>query len=114
MFCVVSQGASAFSVIRTSSHGAKALYASTIETSTEEATFMTGSSVSGMTAGLKTIFTTEEIDAIIPHKYPFALVDKVVSYEKGKRAVGIKCVTKVRLLIAVSQILHDKLMEDSI
>ena len=30
---------------------------------------------------------------ILPHRYPFALVDKVVEYEAGKRAVGIKCVT---------------------
>lgn len=42
-----------------------------------------------------TIFTSEQIDAILPHRYPFALVDKVVEYEAGKSAVGVKCVTKV-------------------
>ena len=37
--------------------------------------------------------TNEEIAKILPHRYPFLLVDKVVEFEPGKRAVGIKCVT---------------------
>ena len=36
------------------------------------------------------------IMSILPHRYPFALVDKVIEFEAGKRAVGIKSVTKVR------------------
>ena len=56
---------------------------------------MGGSAISGLTSSLKTVFTSEQIDAILPHRYPFALVDKVVEYEAGKRAVGIKSVTKV-------------------
>lgn len=51
--------------------------------------------ISALTKDLKTIFTTEQIDEILPHRYPFALVDKVIEYEAGKRAVGVKCVTKV-------------------
>lgn len=35
----------------------------------------------------------EEIKALIPHRYPFLLVDKVVELEAGKSAVGIKNVT---------------------
>lgn len=40
----------------------------------------------------------EEIDAttimkILPHRYPFLLVDRVISMEEGRRAVGIKNVT---------------------
>lgn len=54
-----------------------------------------GKDVSALTESVKTIFTTEDIDRILPHRYPFALVDKVVEYEAGKSAVGIKCVTKV-------------------
>ena len=46
--------------------------------------------------GTKAIFTSEDIDKILPHRYPFALVDRVVSYEAGKSAIGIKSVTKVR------------------
>jgi 3-hydroxyacyl-[acyl-carrier-protein] dehydratase len=45
--------------------------------------------------GTKAIFTSEDIDKILPHRYPFALVDRVVSYEAGKSAIGIKSVTKV-------------------
>lgn len=35
----------------------------------------------------------KEIQNIIPHRYPFLLVDKIVEIEYGKRAVGIKNVT---------------------
>lgn len=42
---------------------------------------------------VKTIYTTEEIYALLPHRYPFALVDRIIDYVPGKRAVGIKNVT---------------------
>ncbi|OPJ56065.1 3-hydroxyacyl-ACP dehydratase FabZ [Alkalithermobacter paradoxus] len=35
----------------------------------------------------------DEIKKIIPHRYPFLLVDKILELEPGKRAVGIKNVT---------------------
>lgn len=34
-----------------------------------------------------------EIMAMLPHAYPFLLVDRIVEIEPGKRAVGIKNVT---------------------
>jgi 3-hydroxyacyl-[acyl-carrier-protein] dehydratase len=34
-----------------------------------------------------------DIQNIIPHRYPFLLVDKIVEIEYGKRAVGIKNIT---------------------
>jgi 3-hydroxyacyl-[acyl-carrier-protein] dehydratase len=34
-----------------------------------------------------------QIKEIIPHRYPFLLVDKIIEIEEGKRAVGIKNVT---------------------
>ena len=34
-----------------------------------------------------------QIKKIIPHRYPFLLVDKIVELEEGKRAVGIKNVS---------------------
>ncbi|WP_078543476.1 3-hydroxyacyl-ACP dehydratase FabZ [Litchfieldia alkalitelluris] len=34
-----------------------------------------------------------EIKEIIPHRYPFLLVDRILEIEEGKRAVGIKNVT---------------------
>ena len=35
----------------------------------------------------------EEIKQIIPHRYPFLLVDAIEDYEPGQYAVGYKCVT---------------------
>jgi UDP-3-O-[3-hydroxymyristoyl] N-acetylglucosamine deacetylase/3-hydroxyacyl-[acyl-carrier-protein] dehydratase len=35
----------------------------------------------------------QEILKILPHRYPFLLVDRVIEIEKGKRAIGIKNVT---------------------
>ncbi len=35
----------------------------------------------------------DEIEQIIPHRYPFLLIDRVVEIEVGKRATGIKNVT---------------------
>jgi 3-hydroxyacyl-[acyl-carrier-protein] dehydratase len=34
-----------------------------------------------------------EITKIIPHRYPFVLVDRIIELEEGKRAVGIKNVS---------------------
>lgn len=35
----------------------------------------------------------EQIKEIIPHRYPFLLVDQILEVEEGKRAIGIKNVT---------------------
>jgi 3-hydroxyacyl-[acyl-carrier-protein] dehydratase len=34
-----------------------------------------------------------DIQGIIPHRYPFLLVDKITDIEYGKKATGIKNVT---------------------
>lgn len=39
------------------------------------------------------ILTATEIQAIIPHRYPMLLVDRIIELEPMKRAVGIKSVT---------------------
>ena len=36
---------------------------------------------------------SNQIQEIIPHRYPFQLVDKIVECEPGKSAKGIKCVS---------------------
>ncbi|MEG1432202.1 3-hydroxyacyl-ACP dehydratase FabZ [Eubacterium sp.] len=36
---------------------------------------------------------SNEIQQIIPHRYPFLLVDRITDYEAGKWARGIKCVS---------------------
>ena len=39
------------------------------------------------------IFDTEAIQKILPHRYPFLLVDRIVELELDKKVVGIKMVT---------------------
>jgi 3-hydroxyacyl-[acyl-carrier-protein] dehydratase len=39
------------------------------------------------------MLNAEQIQAILPHRYPFLLVDRVIDMEVGKRAVGLKNVT---------------------
>lgn len=40
-----------------------------------------------------TVFSVEEVMKILPHRYPFLLIDRVIAYEPGKRAVAIKNVS---------------------
>ena len=35
----------------------------------------------------------DEIEKILPHRYPFLLIDRIVDGEEGKWAKGIKCVS---------------------
>lgn len=39
------------------------------------------------------MLTAEQIQKIIPHRYPFLLVDRITEIEEGKRVVGLKNVT---------------------
>lgn len=39
------------------------------------------------------VFTNVDIQKILPHRYPFLLVDKITEFEEGKRIKGIKNVT---------------------
>ena len=42
----------------------------------------------------ETVLTTRDIEALIPHRWPFLLVDRIVEYEpEAKRIVGQKAVT---------------------
>jgi 3-hydroxyacyl-[acyl-carrier-protein] dehydratase len=44
-------------------------------------------------APVKTTYAAEEIHALLPHRYPFALVDRITEYIPGKRATGLKNVS---------------------
>jgi 3-hydroxyacyl-[acyl-carrier-protein] dehydratase len=44
-------------------------------------------------APVKTDYSAEEIYALLPHRYPFALVDRIVNYIPGQRATGLKNVS---------------------
>ena len=39
------------------------------------------------------VFDIAHVKSVLPHRYPFLLVDKVIEFEAGKRAVGVKKVT---------------------
>jgi len=39
------------------------------------------------------ILNSNQIQKIIPHRYPFLFVDRIDELEVGKRAVGVKCVS---------------------
>jgi len=39
------------------------------------------------------VLDVQEIQKIIPHRYPFLLVDRIIELEEGKRVVGLKNVS---------------------
>jgi 3-hydroxyacyl-[acyl-carrier-protein] dehydratase len=39
------------------------------------------------------VLDATQIQALIPHRYPFLLVDRIIELEPGKRAVGLKHVS---------------------
>ncbi|QTQ07874.1 3-hydroxyacyl-ACP dehydratase FabZ [Macrococcoides canis] len=42
---------------------------------------------------METLLTYDEIKKIIPHRYPFLLIDRIIELEEGKRCTGIKQVS---------------------
>lgn len=49
--------------------------------------------LNGNEASSQTQFTIQEIRELLPHRYPFALVDRIIDFQPGKSAVGLKNVT---------------------
>lgn len=41
----------------------------------------------------KNAILIEEIQKLLPHRYPFLLIDRIIDYVPGKSAIGIKNVT---------------------
>jgi hypothetical protein len=39
------------------------------------------------------VLTSDQIAGLLPHRYPFALVDRVIAHEPGVSAIAIKNVT---------------------
>uniref|UniRef100_A0A1S6K7Y0 3-hydroxyacyl-[acyl-carrier-protein] dehydratase n=1 Tax=Gambierdiscus excentricus TaxID=986170 RepID=A0A1S6K7Y0_9DINO len=48
---------------------------------------------SGLTEGVPLVMDNVAVAKVLPHRYPFLLVDKVVAFEPGKKIVGVKNVT---------------------
>jgi 3-hydroxyacyl-[acyl-carrier-protein] dehydratase len=42
---------------------------------------------------IKTTFNVQEIAELLPHRYPFALVDRIIDFVPNQKAVGIKNVS---------------------
>src|SRR5215467_12143514 len=40
-----------------------------------------------------TVLDITQIQTILPHRYPFLLVDRIIEYEPGKRVIGLKNVS---------------------
>jgi 3-hydroxyacyl-[acyl-carrier-protein] dehydratase len=53
--------------------------------------------------------TLEEIQQVIPHRYPFLLIDRILIHELGKRTVGLKNVT-VNEAVLAGQGTHELVM----
>lgn len=49
--------------------------------------------MSHITTETKTVLNVEDIHKLLPHRYPFALVDRIIDYVPGQKATGIKNVT---------------------
>ncbi|MBC1222953.1 3-hydroxyacyl-ACP dehydratase FabZ [Nostoc sp. UCD121] len=65
----------------------------TIDPNTSTSTELQGINETAIASEIKTTFTSEEIQKLLPHRYPFLLVDKIIDYVPGKKAVGVKNVT---------------------
>jgi 3-hydroxyacyl-[acyl-carrier-protein] dehydratase len=39
------------------------------------------------------VLTVQQIEKILPHRFPFLLVDRIIALDPGKSAVGVKCVS---------------------
>ncbi|GAB4524416.1 MAG: 3-hydroxyacyl-ACP dehydratase FabZ [Pleurocapsa sp.] len=54
---------------------------------------VTDSASNNQTTTDKKTLTIQEIHQLLPHRYPFALVDRILDYVPGEKAVGLKNVT---------------------
>lgn len=59
----------------------------------EEGTWMGAEKYSALTGDVPLVKDNVDVAKILPHRYPFLLVDKIIEFEPGKRAVGVKNVT---------------------
>ena len=48
----------------------------------------------------------QEIMRILPHRYPFLLLDRIVELRPGKMVVGIKTLVSMSLILPVTQPAH--------
>lgn len=46
-----------------------------------------------MSETLSVVFESKDIEKILPHRYPFLLIDRIISLEKNKKITGLKNIT---------------------
>ena len=46
-----------------------------------------------MSAEEKVVYDIQAIQEILPHRYPFLMIDRVIEFQDNESIVGIKCVT---------------------
>ena len=64
------------------------------EPAAEEATEWKGAAGwSEMIKEPEAVFDIAKVKDVLPHRYPFLLVDKIIEFEPGQKAVGVKKVT---------------------
>lgn len=63
------------------------------DTTDDEVDFKGAEGWSAQIAEPEAIFEINQVKEILPHRYPFLLVDKVIEFVPGKKAVAIKKVT---------------------
>ncbi len=51
------------------------------------------SPISSQESEVKKVLMSEDIQKLLPHRYPFLLVDRIIDNVPGKRAIGIKNVS---------------------
>jgi 3-hydroxyacyl-[acyl-carrier-protein] dehydratase len=59
----------------------------------QEATKDVSQNILGEVSGSEKTLMIEEIQKLLPHRYPFLLVDRILDYVPGRLAVGLKNVT---------------------
>lgn len=64
-----------------------------VSTNPNSSTAPAAAIAAGEDALVKTTYSVEEIQKLLPHRYPFALVDRIIDYVPGEKATGIKNVT---------------------
>lgn len=56
----------------------------------ETDTWISAQELSTQSSSWETVMDVEQIMKILPHRYPFLLLDRVIAYEPGKRAIAVK------------------------
>jgi 3-hydroxyacyl-[acyl-carrier-protein] dehydratase len=71
----------------------KELMTTVVSTNSNSSTSPAAATAAVEDAPVKTTYAVEEIQQLLPHRYPFALVDRIIDYVPGEKATGIKNVT---------------------